>query len=180
MAMIWVAIIVVLLVIFLIVGLIYLLVATSRYNKRLERDAFRRGAYAFTLAIHHQGLGIIGENCKILAFNEGLQIETISTNTFFKIPADRIRAVVLKTDKNLTEFDRSLAGRTIINDMPGSKASWTKKNQHLYLVINYNDENAELKEIVMLANTNMFKVYSFVTTVNQKLASANGGRIINL
>ncbi|MGO4183179.1 hypothetical protein BK120_14640 [Paenibacillus sp. FSL A5-0031] len=64
--------------------------------------------------------------------------------------------------------------------MPGSKASWTKKNQHLYLVINYKDENAELKEIVMLANINMFKVYSFVTTVNQKLASANGGRIINL
>lgn len=42
------------------------------------------------------------------------------------------------------------------------------------------DENAELKEMVMLANINMFKVYSFVTTVNQKLASANGGRIINL
>ncbi|WP_339208817.1 hypothetical protein MHH56_13750 [Paenibacillus sp. FSL K6-3182] len=55
MAMIWVAI---------IVGLIYLLVAASRYNKRLERDAFRRGAYAFSLAIHHQGLGILAENCK--------------------------------------------------------------------------------------------------------------------
>jgi len=64
--------------------------------------------------------------------------------------------------------------------MPGSKVSWKKKYQHLYLVINYKDENAELKEIVMLANMNMFKVYSFVTTVNQKLASVNGGRIINL
>lgn len=174
------------------IGAIVVLVNQARNNKKIKQEAIDRGAYDGVACKHIEGLGIGDKSCNIFAFENEIQIEAANKSTF-RIPIERVRAFVTKSQQEFEDVDRSVVGRavvgtllvpglgTIVGGMSGLKNKKKKKGgKSFYLIINYVDASGELKGVTFQDDLNITRLTSFTKTVNDKLSSQSYGQVIDL
>jgi len=175
-----------------IVGIVVILVNQAKKNKKIRQEALDQGAYDGVVCHHIEGLGIGNVPCKILAFDDTIQIESTVNNQLFKIPTERVRAFVTKSEQEFEELDRSVVGRavigtllvpglgTIIGGMSGLKSKKKKKQKSFYLIINYVDTSGELKGVTFQDDLNIIRLTSFTNVVNTRLSTNSYGQVVEL
>lgn len=174
-----------------IVAVISIFVTQAKKNKKVRQEALEQGAYDGVVSQHIEGLGIGNVSCKILAYDDFIQIESLVNSQMFKIPAERVRAFVTKSQQEFEELDRSVVGRalvgtllvpgigTIIGGMSGLKTK-KKKQRSFYLIINFVDASGELKGVTFQDDLNISRLNSFTNAVNTRLSTNSYGRVVEL
>jgi|GEM_PF-4012858 len=130
-------------------------VSNGKKHKKIQREGQERGAYDAVVCIHMDGLGIGNENCRLLAFNQGVQIESLASNNVFLIPNERIIMI------------------------DAVKLAIDNKNIQC-LQINYTNAQGFLSTVLFKEDLNALNLQSFAAAVSLKLNSLDNGRVFTL
>ncbi len=176
---------------FLFIGVIMLLVFSIKKNNALKKEAADMGARDFILATYIDGLGITQNTpCKLYLFDDKIQIDVNKQK--FEIKLDKIRAAVLKDERELIDKGKSVVGRallgtilvpglgTIVGGMSGIGTKKKKGALNHFLILNYTDSNGELAAVTFLNNINLIKMTNFYNKINKSINQSSQGETIQL
>lgn len=170
---------------------IWLLVSGLKHQKALNKKAEELGAKDYILATYIDGLGIKQYSaCTLYLFDDRLDIKTNQIN--FEIQLEKIRAAVVKDERELIEKEKSVVGRaligtllvpglgTIVGGMSGIGNKKKKGKLNHFLIINYTDSQGELAAVTFLNNINLIKMNTFCNKINGTINQTLQGKTIQL
>lgn len=179
--------------IFLIIfgGAIALIIFGIKKQKELKQKAADLGAKDFILATYVDGLGISpNTQCTLNRFDDRIQID--ANNQKFEISIDKMRAAVVKDERELIEKGKSVVGRaiigtllvpglgTIVGGMSGIGTKKKKGTLNHFLIFNYTDSKGELAAVTFLNNINLIKMNRFCSDINKSITVSNSQEVIQL
>lgn len=175
----------------MIVALIVIVIAvifirkSKKASDQLKAHMEEIGALDVFFAFHVEGLGIAPkEFCKIFRLEDKIFIE--SKNSKFEIGLERIRAAVVKNERELIEKGKSVVGRavigtllvpglgTIVGGMSGIGTKRKKGKVNTFFIVNYINSLGELTAVTFLNNFNLIRINKFCRDINKSLPTSNG------
>lgn len=175
----------------LFAGAIALIVLGIKKGNALKKEAGDMGAKDFVLATYIDGLGIAQNTfCKLYLFDDKLQINAGKQK--FEIKLEKIRAAVVKNERELIEKSKSVVGRAVVGGVllgglgavvGGMSGVGTKKKKgdlNHFLIINYTDSSGELAAVTFVNNINLIKVNKFCDDINKSINETSQGEAIEL
>jgi hypothetical protein len=173
-------ILVLLILVAIIFGIIFMLKKTLQMQKQRNQKAIDMGAKDVMIASHIEGLGIASNTfCEIFRFDDKILIDANPHK--FEISLEKVRAVVVKDERELIEQGKSVVGRaiigtllvpglgTIVGGMSGIGTKTKKGILNHFLIINYTDSQGELAAVTFLNNINLIKMNQFCADLNKSI-----------
>ena len=160
-------------------------------SKALKKEAADLGAKDFLLATYVDGLGIAPNTyCKLYLLDDKIQIN--ANQQKFEIKLEKIRAAVVKDERELIEKGKSVVGRavigtllvpglgTIVGGMSGIGTKKKKGTLNHFLILNYTDSKGELAAVTFLNNINLIQMNNFCHKINKTVNQSFQGEAIQL
>jgi hypothetical protein len=182
----------VLLVAIIILALaIWLIVKGTKQIKAKNQQMTAKGVLSFVTVNHVEGLGVAPNAlCDVMQYNDRIEID--SNGTKFQIPISKLRAAVVKNERELIEKGKSVVGRavigtllvpglgTIIGGMSGIGTKKKKGALNTFLILNYENSRGDMDAVTFLNNYGDLKVNSFVKNLNDTVNVNRAGEVIQL
>ncbi|MBP0725517.1 hypothetical protein J5Y03_09990 [Bacillus sp. RG28] len=175
------------------VGAFYMAYLGFKKQKQINEKGKQLGAESVVTALHIEGLGISNnEPCELYTFKDRILIESQFKKMKFEIKLEKLRAAVVKTEKELIEKNKSVVGRaligslivpglgTIVGGMSGVGTKTKKGPSNTYLILNYLNSNGELDAVTFKNNFNLIAINKFCSTVNKSIVIVNQDSVIEL
>jgi hypothetical protein len=176
---------------FLFVGCIVGIVFGVKKLNAQKKKASDLGARDYVLATYIDGLGIAQNTpCELYLFDDRILIDTKQQK--FEIKLNKIRAAVVKSERELIEKGKSVVGRaligtvlvpglgTIVGGMSGIGTKKKKGALNHFLILNYTDSQGELAAVTFLNNINLIKMDRFCNGINKVVSQTSEGEAVQL
>ncbi|MFD3271522.1 hypothetical protein ACE3MS_15490 [Paenibacillus dendritiformis] len=166
----------------IIVAIIWAIFKARSDKKKMDKKASEAGAISAFTADHVEGIGLTSmAECDIYLFADKVLIDSFGRK--FEIPLSRIRAAEFKSEQEIKEKSKTVAGRaligtllvpglgTIVGGMSGIGNKKVKGETNFYLIINFIDSNGELNGVTFRNNFNTLRGVTFSSKINQQLSA---------